>query len=136
MSNAFSKWWVSEVGRPPLSEESEVYDRCRRAFLAGTSDEHSLTFDEKRDELSEINEQCILFDGYEGALVGYSIRYGREPIAIYDYERCLEILMTKGEGGFDEALSYEEALEWFEFNTLGCWAGDCTPSFLIRFGER
>ena len=136
MSEPFHKWWVAEYGGPPKSDESEVYEKCRRAFLAATNNEHSLTFDEKREELDETVEQILLLDGYEGALVGYSLRFGREPITIYDYDRCIEILMTAGEGDFEHAMSYEEAVEWFEYNTIGAWVGPYTPAFLKRFGEQ
>lgn len=136
MSKPFHKWWVAEHGSPPEEGDSEVYDRCRRAFLAGANNEHSLTFDEKREELDETVDRILLLDGYEGALVGYSLRFGREPITIYDYDRCIEILMTAGEGDFDHGLTYEEAVEWFEFNTIGAWVGDLTPAFLKRFGEQ
>lgn len=129
----FSAWWVSEFGRPPLSGEDKMVEMCRKAFEAGRDDPQTLSFDEKRDSLAEFNDDAILFDGYEGALIGYCIRFGRDPIAIYDYDRCLEILMTPGEGVFEDGMSYEDALDWFGYNTLGCWAGDHTPAFLKRF---
>lgn len=135
MADPFYAWWVSEFGRPPLANESELLERCKRAFEAGRDNPDGISFNDKKAELAEVNEEAVLFDGYEGALVGYCIRFGREPIAIYDYDGCIDILMTKGEGGFDEALSYEDAMEWFSFNTLGCWAGDETPAFLKRFGS-
>jgi len=133
MADPFFKWWVSEFGRPPLPEENEMMEKCKKAFEAGRDDPDCVAFTEKKESLAEVNEDAILFDGYEGALVGYSIRFGREPIAIYDYDRCLEILMAEGEGDFDMAMSYEDALDWFCYNTLGCWAGDHTPAFLKRF---
>lgn len=129
----FFAWWTSEFGRPPVSGEDKMMEMCRKAFEAGRDDPHSLSFDHKRDSLVEVNDEAILFDGYEGALIGYCIRFGREPIAIYDYDKCLEILMTPGEGDFEEGMSYEDALDWFCYNTLGCWAGDHTPAFLKRF---
>ena len=133
MADPFFKWWVSEFGHPPLPEESVMMEKCKKAFAAGRDDPDCTAFTEKKESLAEVNEDAILFDGYEGALVGYSIRFGREPIAIYDYDRCLDILMTPGEGDFEEGMSYEDAMDWFCYNTLGCWAGDHTPAFLKRF---
>ena len=81
-------------------------------------------FERIAGELAELNEDAVLFDGYEDALIGISIRYGQPPIACYDYNKCIIILMDK------DGMSREEAMEYFEFNTLGCWAGDSTPSFI------
>ena len=120
----FDEWWVLEFGRPPLPDEGELVQRCLSAFNAGKVYESS--FSEKREQLAEINEEAVLFDGYEGALVGTCIRFGQEPIAIYDLDRCIEGLMKSG-------LDYEEADEHFQFNTLGTWAGEFTPAFLKRF---
>jgi len=132
--NEFYTWWVAEHGSPPEPHQSELYESCRKAFDAGRSGVASLSFDQKRDELSEVDPDMLLADGYEGALVGYCIRFGREPIAIYDIDRCIEILMTPGEGDFEHGMTFEEAHEWFSFNTLGAWLGDYTPAFLKRCG--
>jgi hypothetical protein len=133
VADPFSTWWVSEFGHPPLPGQSEMMEKCRKAFEAGRDNPNGISFTEKKEHISEVNEDAILFDGYEGALVGYSIRFGREAIAIYDYDKCLDILMTKGEGDFEEGMSYENALDWFCYNTLGCWAGEHTPAFIKRF---
>lgn len=141
----FSKWWVAEFGRPPLSSESKMFEMCRKAFESGRDDPQTLTYDEKIEELKEASgvydadeddeeAKILVYNGYEGALVGYSMRFGREPIALYDYDKCIEILMTPGEGSFEEGLSHEDAMEWFIFNTIGTWAGEKTPAFMKRFG--
>lgn len=135
MSNEFSLWWVSEYGSPPEPHQVDLYQACQKAFYAGQNGDCEITFEQKRDELSEVNPDILLADGYEGALVGYCIRFGREPIAIYDVDRCIEILMTPGEGDFDHGMTFEEANEWFSFNTLGAWLGEFTPAFLKFFGR-
>jgi len=120
----FEEWWVLEFGMPPLPGEGELFKHCLSAFNAGNAPEPS--FSEKREQLEEINEEAVLFTGYEDALVGTCIRFGQEPIAIYDLDRCIEGLMKSG-------LDYEEADEHFQFNTLGAWVGEFTPAFLKRF---
>jgi hypothetical protein len=76
-----------------------------------------------REWLSEVDPEILLADGFEGALIGYVERFGQPPLALYDREKCIEILMAR------DGMDYEEAVEFFEFNTLGAWIGDYTPAF-------
>jgi hypothetical protein len=77
--------------------------------------------------IAENNEDAVLFDGYEEAIIGIAERCSMRPVVVYDVNKCIEILMTRD--GMDE----EEAREFFSFNTLGCWAGEHTPLFLSRY---
>lgn len=66
-----------------------------------------------------------LADGYEDAFIGSSISaFSRKQVAVYDYDKCLFILVDKY--GMDD----ETAMEWFHFNVLGSWVGDDTPIFI------
>ena len=47
-------------------------------------------------------------------------------IAIYDTDKCLDILMKRDD------MSYEDAYEFFEYNVLGSWVGDKTPIFMVK----
>ena len=85
-------------------------------------------FEKKKERLGEINPEAILFDGLEDALIGICNRYGQPSIALYDYEKCIEIFMR--DGG-----SYEEAVEHFDYNTIGTWAGENTPAFMHRLND-
>ena len=79
---------------------------------------------EKRLALSEVDPEILLFDGFDDALIGYTDSWGSENSrsmrAVYSYEKCLTVLMNDG-------LSYESAVEHFEFNTLGAYVGPRTP---------
>lgn len=87
-------------------------------------------WEEIREQISEINPEAILYDGLEDAFIGLCRRFSNEPVALYDYERCIAIRME--DGG-----SYEEASEFHEFNTMGAWVGEHTPAFLVRLeGQR
>ena len=69
----------------------------------------------------------LLADGFEAAFIGVAMRFGwYEPVAVYDYNKCIEILM--GDAGV--VMSYEEALEHFNFNIIGAWVGEQTPIFI------
>ena len=79
--------------------------------------------DEYKELLAEVNEEMLFADGYEDALIGYVERFGMEPIALYDRNKCIQILMKR------DGMSFEEASEFFAFNTIGAWMGDSTPAF-------
>lgn len=74
--------------------------------------------------LADSYPEMTLYPDLEEALVGICRTFGREPVAIYDYEKCIEIRMRDG-------MSYEEAVEFHEFNTMGSYVGEFTPAFLI-----
>jgi len=102
-------------------------EKCRAAELPEAPPE-AVSFANKREILGEINEDIVLFDGYEEALVGVGTRFGQSPVAVYDYDKCLEILQKR------DGMSYEDASEYFDVNTLGSWVGENTPSFIQFFG--
>ena len=77
-----------------------------------------------REQLSERNPEAILYDGYEDALVSIAVRFNMESVACYDIQKCIKILMKR------DKMTYDEAIEWFEINTMGTWAGDFTPVFI------
>lgn len=89
---------------------------------------HLMKYEDKQNILSEINEDAIVYDGIEDALVGWVERFGQPPIAIYDFDATIQCLMKQG---MDE----EDAMEWYSYNTLGSWVGDTTPCFLHKFQE-
>ena len=71
--------------------------------------------------LVEHNPEGIVFDGFEDAFIGFSRRCGQNTVASYSYAKCIEILMKR------DGMTQEEAVEFFEFNTVGGWLGENTP---------
>ena len=49
---------------------------------------------------------------------------GMNPVAVYNTDKCIEILMR------DDELTHEEALDHFYYNTVGAYVGEKTPLFL------
>ena len=74
--------------------------------------------------LSEVNEDMLLADGFDEAIVGYIERAGMSPIACYDKDRCIEVLAKD--------MSYDDASEYFYYNVIGAYMGENTPCFLTR----
>ena len=64
-------------------------------------------------------------DGFEGAAIGVAKNPEvDEMVLVYSIEKCLEILQETNEWTLDEAMEY------FDFNTLGAYAGEGTPIFV------
>jgi len=75
----------------------------------------------------EKNDKPVLLDGFERAFMGVLRRYGQSvAVALYDYNKCLEILMNR------DGMEEDEAVEWLEVNTLGGWLGEGTPGMIFR----
>ncbi len=73
-------------------------------------------------------EGLITADGYDEAFVGIADRFGKESVAVYSYEMCIQILMR------DHKMSHEEALEFFEYNTIGAFVDENQPIY-IHFSD-
>ena len=72
------------------------------------------------DEMDKI----LLADGFDGAFLGVGSSCGGKNVAIYDRNKCIRIL--------EKDMSYEEAEEYFCFNTEGAYVGEYTPIFMHR----
>lgn len=70
------------------------------------------------------DEGVIPYPGLEDALVGIAIQCNT-PIAIYDRDKAIELIMTTNEWDLDESI------EWFEYNVIGAYHGRNTPAFLV-----
>jgi hypothetical protein len=73
------------------------------------------------EELSTIDEEILLADGLEEALIGH-VRIFSKTVTLYDEEACIRIFMKQG-------LTRDEAVEHFEYNVVGAWVGEKTPAF-------
>ena len=66
----------------------------------------------------------MVINGYDEAIIGVARRCGQPDLIAYDLEKIIEILVKR------DGMSYEEAVEYFEFNIEGAWMGDNTPCFI------
>jgi hypothetical protein len=82
--------------------------------------------EEIRQWISEFCPEALLADGYEEAIVGVAERCSQPTLVVYDADKCIEILVKR------DGMEPDEAREFFEFNTLGAWAGEQTPLYLWR----
>jgi hypothetical protein len=62
---------------------------------------------------------------FDEAIIGLVQRIGLDVIC-YDKDKVIELLCVK------EGMTYEDAIEHFEFNIIGSWVGETTPVFLSK----
>ena len=93
------------------------------------------TIDRIKEWVSEWNEEALLADGFEDAIVGISERIGREPLVVYDRDKCIEILAEQMTSDDEDDDPYTMAVEYFEFNVIGAWDGDGTPEFITLWNK-
>jgi len=62
-------------------------------------------------------------EGFNDAIIGYGTHYFAD-VVIYDYEKCIKVLMNRDE------MTYDEANEFMKHNVCGVWNGESTPVFL------
>ena len=75
-------------------------------------------------EYFESGEPLLKMDGFDDCIAGVVERIGQEPIICYDKTKVLDQMVKDG-------MTYEEAVEYFEYNQMGAWVGERTPCFLI-----
>jgi hypothetical protein len=69
-----------------------------------------------KDKISEHNEEAILWDGLDGAIIGVS----SDGRVVYDIRKIISELQEQG-------MREEEAIEWFDFNIESAYVGEYTP---------
>lgn len=84
----------------------------------------------KKLELIEYfqDENMLQMDGYDDCIVGVVEQFGRPPIMCYDKEKVLQKLVSEG-------LTHDEAIEFFDFNQIGCHMGEYTPCFITLLSK-
>ena len=70
------------------------------------------------------DEPNLMFaEGFDEAIAGV-VWDGERTRVVYDTELILELLMGRSE------MTYEEAVEYFDFNIAGSYMGEYTPLYL------
>lgn len=86
-----------------------------------------MTMREKLEQYAEDTDIVLLFaDGFDAAIVGVGNQASKSECVIYDYDSCVSILKERNN------MSFEEAVEYLDFNTTSAWMGDNTPIFMRR----
>lgn len=72
-----------------------------------------------------MGESVLLMDGFETAFIGYSQRINEPVLAVYSWEKMIEVCINR------HNMSEDEALEYIEYNCLGAWVGEKTPIIVM-----
>ena len=75
------------------------------------------------------NEDALTADGFEDAFLGICEQFGRPPVAAYDYDACIKLLVDR------DGMSQEGAVEFLDFNVIGAWMGESTPVFVTLWDQ-
>jgi len=82
-----------------------------------------------RDEISNafeaMGENVLLMDGFETAFIGYSQRINEPVLAVYSWEKMVEVCTDR------DGMTVDEATEYIEYNCLGAWVGEQTPIIVM-----
>lgn len=79
-----------------------------------------------RDQIAEqYGEELLFLDPpyFDGAIIGVVHQF-MHPTVCYDTNKVINILMEH------DGMTEDEAYEYFDYNILGAWTGEHTPSFL------
>lgn len=82
-----------------------------------------------KEWVAEHDEEILTADGFDYALIGVCERAGQSTIAVYDIDKCINILIER------DGMTEEEAEEYFYFNVVGAYVGEYTPGFIRLYKE-
>ena len=81
----------------------------------------TVTRQDIQDALESRGESVLLCDGFDEAFIGLSQRINEPLLAVYSYEKMVDVLMKR------DGMDYDEATDYLDFNVLGAWVGEQTP---------
>jgi len=76
-----------------------------------------------REALAEANEDMLFADGFDAALIGVVTSAYGVPVALYDIEACVAVLVNR------DSMTEEDALEYLDYNVINAHMGENTPMF-------
>ena len=72
----------------------------------------------------------LKWDGFDSAVIGVGERNNTDSMIVYDYNKMVNVLMTR------DGMTYKEAEEYIDFNIVGSWIGDTTPIIVNKKSMR
>ena len=67
-----------------------------------------------------------IWDGYDDCIIGMGTRCGMTDVFIYDKHKMITKLVKRDD------MTYDEALEFIDFNMAGAFIGEDTPILVDR----
>jgi len=69
-------------------------------------------------------DKALKADGFDDCIIGICERYEKNELLAYDKGKMIKKMMDR------DGMTYEEAVEYFNFNILGANMGDGTPVYI------
>ena len=68
----------------------------------------------------------IILEGFDAAILGGGESAGWDSLrVVYDYQKCLDVLMQQNDWG------REDAIEWMDYNVINTHMGKGNPVFVF-----
>lgn len=83
-----------------------------------------MTKEEVDTYAEESGVDLLLADGFEQAIIGVGSKFPDEESVVYDYDKCVSILMER------DSMTQDDAVEYMEFNVVQAYVGKATPIFV------
>ena len=74
-----------------------------------------------QEYLESRGETVLLCDGFDEAFIGLSQRINEPLLAVYSYDKMVDVLMKR------DGMEHDDAVDYLDFNVLGAWVGEQTP---------
>ncbi len=104
-----------------MSEVRELEDEKAAAKAKIEAKKIKMSKSDRRLELESLFPEALFADGFDKAIVGWE---ASSCVVVYDYFKCMNILMERDD------MSKDDAHEFMEFNVVNAYVGDFTPSFV------
>lgn len=105
------------------NDKTQSKSKSVRTPTHGPGTRFSLQTQKILEWIDETFEIIVYPDGFEDCIVGVAEKFGGPPVAVLDLEKILSKLRKEG-------MTYEKAIEYFEYNILGSYLGDQTPVYM------
>ena len=101
-----------------------VRSACGHGTKDGTRETEKDISMVKRKQIEENypDSELLFADGFDDAIIGVAQQFNIMSVA-YNRDKCIEILMKD--------MDQLEAIEYFEFNVIGAYVGEHTPTFIL-----
>tara|TARA_R100000234_G_scaffold99630_1_gene68281 strand:+ start:128 stop:394 length:267 start_codon:yes stop_codon:yes gene_type:complete len=74
-----------------------------------------------KEKLSVCNPDALFLDGFDDALIGIGRRTGMLDVAVYDYNKCVNVMIER------DGSSHDDAVDYMEYNVTGTYVGENGP---------
>lgn len=105
------------------NDKTQSKSKSARTPTHGPGTRFSLQTQKILEWIDETFEIIVYPDGFEDCIVGVAEKFGGPPVAVLDLEKILSKLRKEG-------MTYEKAIEYFEYNILGSYVGEQTPVYM------